>query len=109
MESVSTVTGWKNPSASVSGIDKPSLRAVTGTGRSDEDRPTRFDVETYGRAIPLGRIAVPEDIVGPILFLMGEAARYVTGQVLHVNGGWMMRCAAFWAGSRARSCRLTFT
>ena len=32
-------------------------------------------------------VAVPEDVVGPILFLAGPCARYITGQTLHVNGG----------------------
>ncbi|MFK4259968.1 SDR family NAD(P)-dependent oxidoreductase [Agrobacterium tumefaciens] len=38
-------------------------------------------------AIPLGRVAVPDDIVAPILFLLGSASRFMTGQTLHVNGG----------------------
>jgi 3-oxoacyl-[acyl-carrier protein] reductase len=33
---------------------------------------------------------VPEDVTGPILFLLSEAAAYVTGQTLHVNGGTFM-------------------
>lgn len=37
--------------------------------------------------IPLGRIASPEDIAGPILFLCSNLARHVTGEVLNVNGG----------------------
>jgi len=37
--------------------------------------------------IPLGRIAAPEDIAGPILFLCSDLARHVTGEVLNVNGG----------------------
>jgi NAD(P)-dependent dehydrogenase (short-subunit alcohol dehydrogenase family) len=41
----------------------------------------------YVPTIPLGRIAKPEDIVGPVLFLAGPAAAFITGQVLHVNGG----------------------
>jgi NAD(P)-dependent dehydrogenase (short-subunit alcohol dehydrogenase family) len=36
---------------------------------------------------PLGRIAVPEDIVGAILFLAVGASDYITGQIIHVNGG----------------------
>jgi NAD(P)-dependent dehydrogenase (short-subunit alcohol dehydrogenase family) len=44
-------------------------------------------VAEYLAGIPLGRLATPEDIVGPILFLAGNGARYMTGQVLHVNGG----------------------
>ncbi|MBL0172607.1 MAG: SDR family oxidoreductase [Gemmatimonadaceae bacterium] len=38
-------------------------------------------------AIPLGRVASPADIAGPILFLASALARHVTGEVLNVNGG----------------------
>ena len=38
-------------------------------------------------AIPLGRVASPEDIAGPILFLASALARHITGEVLNVNGG----------------------
>ncbi|MGH7530903.1 MAG: SDR family NAD(P)-dependent oxidoreductase, partial [Gemmatimonadales bacterium] len=37
--------------------------------------------------IPLGRIAAPEDIAGPIVFLCSPLARHITGEVLNVNGG----------------------
>ena len=37
--------------------------------------------------IPLGRVASPEDIAGPIVFLCSDLARHVTGEVLNVNGG----------------------
>jgi 3-oxoacyl-[acyl-carrier protein] reductase len=40
--------------------------------------------------IPLGRLGEVEDIVAPALFLCSPAARYITGQVLHVNGGFYM-------------------
>jgi 3-oxoacyl-[acyl-carrier protein] reductase len=40
--------------------------------------------------IPLGRVAEVEDIVAPILFLCSPQARYITGQVLHINGGLYM-------------------
>jgi 3-oxoacyl-[acyl-carrier protein] reductase len=39
-------------------------------------------------SIPLGRFGEPEEIAGVILFLCSELASYVTGQVIHVNGGW---------------------
>jgi 3-oxoacyl-[acyl-carrier protein] reductase len=39
------------------------------------------------RTIPLGRVATPEEIAGPIVFLCSELARHVTGEVLNVNGG----------------------
>ena len=32
--------------------------------------------------------AVPEDIAGAVLFLTGEDAGYVTGELLYVDGGW---------------------
>jgi NAD(P)-dependent dehydrogenase (short-subunit alcohol dehydrogenase family) len=37
--------------------------------------------------IPLGRIAEPEDIVGAVLFLCSDAAKFVTGQTIYVDGG----------------------
>jgi 3-oxoacyl-[acyl-carrier protein] reductase len=36
--------------------------------------------------IPLGRVAAPEDVAGPILFLCSPLARHITGEVLNVNG-----------------------
>ena len=69
-------------------VDTAFLRG--GTGRSDEDQPLRLDVAAYSNAIPLKRIAVPEDVVGPALFLLGPDSAYMTGQVLWVNGGAYM-------------------
>jgi len=37
--------------------------------------------------IPLGRVATPEEIAGPILFLCTEHAGFITGEVFNVNGG----------------------
>lgn len=37
--------------------------------------------------IPLGRVATPEDIAGPVLFLASPLARHITGEILNVNGG----------------------
>jgi 3-oxoacyl-[acyl-carrier protein] reductase len=41
--------------------------------------------------IPLGRVADPEDVAGPVLFLCSELAGYVTGVVLDVCGGAYLR------------------
>ena len=40
------------------------------------------------KQIPLGRFAEPEEIAGVILFLCSDLASYITGQTIHVNGGW---------------------
>jgi len=37
--------------------------------------------------IPLRRVASPEDVAGPIVFLCSDLARHITGEVLNVNGG----------------------
>ena len=37
--------------------------------------------------IPLGRVATPDEIAGPVLFLASELASHVNGEVLNVNGG----------------------
>ncbi len=45
-----------------------------------------FKANVIGR-IPLGRIADPKDVVGPVQFFCSPAADFVTGQVLYVDGG----------------------
>lgn len=46
------------------------------------------DFQAYvEKSAALGRLGVPEDLVGPVLFLSSESAGYVTGQVLTVDGG----------------------
>jgi 3-oxoacyl-[acyl-carrier protein] reductase len=39
---------------------------------------------------PLGRVATPEEIAGPVLFLCSDLATYITGEVLNVNGGTVL-------------------
>jgi 3-oxoacyl-[acyl-carrier protein] reductase len=42
------------------------------------------------RPVPLGRPGEPDEIAAMVRYLCGPNARYVTGQVIHVNGGWYM-------------------
>ena len=58
---------------------------------TDSSRGTK---ETVKDAIieqtPLRRIATPEDVTGPVLFLASEWSRFMTGQTLFVDGGLVM-------------------
>jgi 2-deoxy-D-gluconate 3-dehydrogenase len=38
--------------------------------------------------IPMGRVGEPADLGGAVVFLLSDAAAYITGQVLNVDGGW---------------------
>ncbi|HET9426451.1 MAG TPA: SDR family oxidoreductase [Gemmatimonadaceae bacterium] len=51
-------------------------KPFAGTGR-----------EAIARNIPIGRVAAPRDIAGPIVFLCSGLARHITGEILNVNGG----------------------
>lgn len=44
-------------------------------------------LERIARGIPLGRVAAPRDIAGPVVFLCSDLARHITGEILNVNGG----------------------
>jgi 3-oxoacyl-[acyl-carrier protein] reductase len=42
------------------------------------------------KQIPLGRLGTPQDVAYAVRFLVSEEAAYITGQVIHVNGGMLM-------------------
>lgn len=65
-------------------IDTPRWRG----GLSDAD----YEAKKSKRVteIPLGRMGRPEDIAAAALFLLGPGSAWITGQVLHVNGGEFM-------------------
>jgi NAD(P)-dependent dehydrogenase (short-subunit alcohol dehydrogenase family) len=50
--------------------------------------PEHFEV--LGKAVPLGRWGVPDDQANAVLFLVSEAASFITGATLDVNGGLIM-------------------
>lgn len=70
-----------------SAVDTAFLRGGEGRARND---PAPVDLKTVAAATPLGRIATPDDVVGPILFLLGTDSAFMTGQVLWINGGGYM-------------------
>jgi 3-oxoacyl-[acyl-carrier protein] reductase len=58
------------------------------TTRMTEGLPEEVTAEALKR-IPLGRLGRPEDVAGVVVFLCSEAASYMTGQVLVVDGGML--------------------
>jgi len=46
--------------------------------------------ENIGKQIPLVRLGTPEDVAGAVVFLCSDAASYITGQTLNVDGGMVM-------------------
>lgn len=60
-------------------VDTPMVRAVSDPAASKGYRPSG--------ASPLGRIAQPDDVVDVMMFLLSDAARYVTGTTIPVDGG----------------------
>ena len=74
------------------GVDTAFMRGGTGRG-GDETNEGVFTEEQMARilsTIPLGRMAVTADIVGPVLFLLSEKSRFMTGQTMYINGGRLM-------------------
>jgi len=45
------------------------------------------DIANFTRQIPMGRVAHPDEVALPTVFLMSRWASYVTGTTMHVNGG----------------------
>jgi len=60
-------------------IDTEMIQSITGG-----------DSSGYAKTIPLGYIGAPEDVANAVAFLASDEARYITGEILDVNGGMLM-------------------
>jgi NAD(P)-dependent dehydrogenase (short-subunit alcohol dehydrogenase family) len=60
-------------------VDTPMIQAVSDPAKSGRYRPSGVS--------PVGRIATPDDVVDVMQFLLSDAARYVTGTTIPVDGG----------------------
>jgi gluconate 5-dehydrogenase len=62
----------------------PALVITPGTKHIAENPEL---AKKYASLVPLGRIGMPEDMVGAVTFLASDAAGFVTGQTIYVDGG----------------------
>jgi gluconate 5-dehydrogenase len=55
-------------------------------------RPGKTERADYIKQItmrtPLGRLGTPQDLIGPVKFLIGDSSKFITGQNLVVDGGF---------------------
>lgn len=62
----------------------PALVITPGTKHIAEDPKL---AAKYAAAVPMGRIGMPEDMVGAVVYLCSDAASFVSGQTIYVDGG----------------------
>jgi 3-oxoacyl-[acyl-carrier protein] reductase len=75
----------------VNGIAPGFIRTAQSLSR--EHSLGKAGLRAAAASVPLGRIGEPDDVADVALFLASDAARYVTGQVLVVDGGLLVRQA----------------
>ena len=63
----------------------PGFIATPMTDGLTDDQKAKIN-----QTIPAGSMGTPEDIAGAVVYLASDAAKYMTGQTLHVNGGMAM-------------------
>jgi len=69
------------------GIRVNAVAPATTATELIRERVERGEFRAIEEANPLGRLAMPEDVAGAVLFLASDLARYVTGQTIVVDGG----------------------
>jgi NAD(P)-dependent dehydrogenase (short-subunit alcohol dehydrogenase family) len=71
------------------GIKTEGAQAMSESGGMTEQERDAMQA-AFDAKIPLGRMGVPDDLAGPVVFLASAASRYVTGATLLVDGGLLL-------------------
>ena len=81
--------GWNRSMATELAPSKITVNMVSPGWIPVERHETdpQEEKDAYRAGIPMGRWGVPADVGGAVAFLAGDAAAFMTGQHLHVNGG----------------------
>ena len=73
-----------------SAMDRAAVFDGCVEGIADRSPEGHIDPLNTGR-IPVGRWGTPEDVAGPVAWLLSDDARYVTGAIVPVDGGYLAR------------------
>lgn len=79
---------WGPARIRVNAIAPTVFRSALTAWMYEDDERGRATREAMLARIPLGRLAEPEDLVGPLQFLLSDASAFITGQVLYLDGGY---------------------
>jgi NAD(P)-dependent dehydrogenase (short-subunit alcohol dehydrogenase family) len=69
------------------GRDGIRVNTLTPSGIGRDDQDATFQAN-YTARIPIGRMAATADFLAPVVFLLSDGSRYMTGSNLVVDGGW---------------------
>ncbi|WP_313363652.1 SDR family oxidoreductase, partial [Mixta calida] len=78
---------WAAHNINVNAI-APGYMATNNTQQLREDKARSEEILSR---IPAGRWGLPQDLMGPVVFLASSAADYISGYTLAVDGGWLAR------------------
>ena len=56
-------------------------------GIIDTEMNKQFDLDELKEEVPMNKIGTPKDVAETVIFLASDAAKYITGQIISVNGG----------------------
>lgn len=79
---------WGRHKITVNALGPTVFRSALTAWMFEDDDPGKSVREGMLARIPLGRLGEPDDLVGPLVFLMSDASQFVTGQVLYADGGY---------------------